>query len=205
MVTRYQPVEHAERAERPREDHYVHLHGASWADYQRLLAIRGERSSPRVTYLEGTLEIMTPSRQHESIKSTLGRLVEVWCLERDLEFSAYGSWTIDAESAERGVEPDECYVFGGALEPERPDLAIEVIWTSGGLDKLDVYRKLRVREVWFWRAGRVQPYALRDERYEAVEQSELLPGLDLAELASFVERPTTSEAVRAYRAAIRGR
>lgn len=25
---------------------------------------------------------------------------------------------------------------------DRPDIAVEVIWTSGGLDKLEIYRKL---------------------------------------------------------------
>lgn len=32
---------------------------------------------------------------------------------------------------EAGLEPDECYVIGA--EKEYPDLAIEVVWTSGGM------------------------------------------------------------------------
>jgi Uma2 family endonuclease len=75
----------------PQEDHFVHLHGATWADYERLLELRGDHSAPRIQYLEGTLEIMSPSGTHESIKSTIGRLVEAWCLEHDIEFSTYGS------------------------------------------------------------------------------------------------------------------
>jgi hypothetical protein len=31
-----------------------------------------------------------------------------------------------------------------------------VIWTSGGIDKLEVYRRLRVREVWIWKSGRIE-------------------------------------------------
>ena len=31
--------------DRPREDHFVHLHDVSWADYRRVLELRGERSS----------------------------------------------------------------------------------------------------------------------------------------------------------------
>lgn len=54
---------------RPPADDIVVLRGATWADHQRLLEIRGERSVPRLTYLEGVLEIMTPSRPHESITS----------------------------------------------------------------------------------------------------------------------------------------
>jgi Uma2 family endonuclease len=96
-------------------------------------------------------------------------------------------------------------VFG--LEPKRkrrPDLAIEVIWTSGGIDKLDVYRKLRVREIWFWEDGRIRVHALRGLHYEPAAESEVLPGIDLALLVSFLDRPTASQAIREYRAALRG-
>jgi len=191
--------------ERPsREDHFVHLRGATWADYQRLLEIRGDHSAPRITYLEGTLEIMSPSRSHESIKSLIGCLVEAFCAERGIEFSTYGSWTLENKETERGVEPDECYVFGEVREPARPDLAIEVVWTSGGLNKLEVYRKLGVREVWYWRRGKFEVHVLRGEQYTLAPASEAVPGIDLEQLASFIDRPTTSRAIREYREALRG-
>jgi Uma2 family endonuclease len=199
------PATLLERNDRPQEDHFVRFRGVTWADYQRFLELRGERSAPRITFLEGTLEIMSPSRSHGTIKSIIGRLVEVYCLERGVDFSTYGSWTLESEESERGAEPDECYVFGEVRDPERPDLAIEVVWTSGGLDKLEVYRKLGVREVWYWRKGRILLHALRGERYEPITSSEVLPGIDPAELASFVDRPTTSQAIRDYREALRAR
>ena len=44
------------------------------------------------------------------------------------------------------IEADECYVVGVLeAEPERPDLAVEVVWTGGGLSKLEVYRGLGAR------------------------------------------------------------
>lgn len=192
-------------SEIPREDHFVVLRGATWADYQRLQQVRGNQSAPRITYVEGLLQIMSPSRTHESIKSVIGCLVEVFCLESAVEFSTYGSWTIEDEAVQRGVEPDECYVFGRVDEPVRPDLAIEVVWTSGGIDKLRVYRGLGVGEVWFWKRGVITPYVLREGEYEAALRSEVLPGIDLVQLASFVDRRTTSEAMRAYRAALAAR
>lgn len=197
------PAALLDRDDRPQEDHIVCLHGVTWADYQRLLEVRGDHSAPRLTYLEGSLEIMSPSRNHESIKSLIGRLVEAYCLERDIEFSTYGSWTLESQEHERGAEPDECYVFGEAGEPERPDLAIEVVWTSGGLNKLEVHRKLGVREVWYWRRGRIQVHLLRGDAYEPAAASEALPEIDLEQLASFLDRPTTSQAIRDYRAAFR--
>ncbi len=183
-------------------DRFVHLRGVTWADYQRLLEIRGEASSPRFTYLEGVIEIMSPSRKHESLKSIIGRLVETYCQVRGVEFDAFGSWTLEKKEAERGAEPDECYVFGEVSDPERPDLAIEVVWTSGRLDKLEVYRKLGVPEVWYWRRGVLSVHVLRGDRYEEVTASEVLPGIDLTQLASFVEGRTASQAMREYRAAL---
>src|SRR3954470_4461056 len=116
--------------ETPLEDKIVRLRGLRWSDYQRMLEVGGDSAVPRLAYLDGELEIMTPSRPHESIKSRIGRLVEVWCLEQGIEFSPYGSWTLESKPKEAGAEADECYVFGEVLEPARPDLAIEVIWTS---------------------------------------------------------------------------
>src|SRR3954463_14299693 len=150
----------------PVEDKIVVLRGVSWSDYQRMLEVRGEKAVPRLAYLDGELEIMTPSRPHESIKSRIGRLVEVWCLEHGIEFSPYGSWTLESKPKEAGVEADECYVFGVEPEPARPDLAIEVVWTSGGIKKLEIYKRLGVAEVWFWKRGRITVHVLVGGEYQ---------------------------------------
>jgi Uma2 family endonuclease len=191
-------AQYRERDDSPAEDHIVCLHDIGWDDYERLLAMRGDHSAPRISYLEGEVEIMSPSQTHEAIKSLIGRLVETYCLERDIHFSTYGSWTLKARDRSRGAEPDECWIFGEAVA-ERPHLAVEVVWTSGRIDKLDIYRKLGVAEVWYWRHGRIQPYCLRGERYVPVTASEVLPGLDLDLLTSFLDRTSTYDAIRGYR------
>lgn len=190
-----------QRDDAPTGDQFVHLRDVSWEDYERLLEMRGDRSAPRIAYLEGTVEIMTPSREHEGLKSVIGCLVEVYCLVSGVEFQTYGSWTIKERKEERGVEPDECYVFGTEL-PARPHLAIEVIWTSGGMNKLAIYRRLGVSEVWVWRRGRIAVHVLRGDEYEAAARSLDLPGIDLDQLTTFLDRPTTSQAMREYRAAL---
>jgi Uma2 family endonuclease len=191
--------------EAPRDDHVVIVHNAAWSDYQRFLELRGDHPVPRVAYLEGVLQLMSPSQDHESLKSLIGRLVEVWCLERGIEFSPFGSWTLESKEDERGVEPDECYVFGDKRGVRLPHLAIEVIWTSGRLDKREIYRKLGVPELWFWRRGRIHVYVLRGESYEESPHSEALPGIDLAELAGYLDRPSASRAILEYRAALQAR
>jgi Uma2 family endonuclease len=184
-----------------RIDQRVCLHDVSWEDYEAVLRMRGEGAGPRICYLEGELEIMSPSRDQESIKKLLARLLEVYALETGLELDGYGSMTIRERPKERGAEPDECYAIGGPKE--WPDLAIEVIWTQGGIDKLELYRGLGVRELWIVRDGRIEVHALRADRYERVAASELLPGLDLRVLAGFLGAESQTQAVRAYQQVLR--
>jgi Uma2 family endonuclease len=185
----------------PREDHRVYLHGVSWADFEKLLAIRGDVAGPRVTYWEGELELMSPSSHHERIKTLIGRLLEAYAEETGLALNGYGAWTLKDEPRERAVEPDECYVLG--TEERTPDIAIEVIWTHGGMDKLPVYAGLGVREVWVWERGTIAVYRLRRGSYEPIRKSEVLPDLDVETLASFVERQDQTAAVRDYRKTLR--
>ena len=194
-------TQYRQRDDRPVDDHIVYLHDVSWDDYERLLTMRGDHSAPRISYLEGEVEIMSPSKTHEGIKSLIGRLVETYCLERDIPFNTYGSWTLKSQDRSRGAEPDECWVFGDT-PADRPHLAIEVVWTSGRIDKLDIYRKLGVAEIWYWRQGGIQPYCLRGEQYVPVTESEVLPGLNLELLTEFLDRPSTSDAIRGYRQAL---
>jgi Uma2 family endonuclease len=189
----------------PVEDQIVVLRDATWADFQRMLELKGDRTAPRLAFLEGVLEIMSPSRSHEALKSLIGQLVEVFCLAKGIDFNAYGSWTLEDKASGRGIEPDECYVFGDGSGAARPELAIEVIWTSGGPNKLEIYRGLGVPEVWIWRQGRITAHVLRGDRYEQVTASARLPGIDLAELAGLLDRPTASQAIREYRAALERR
>jgi len=191
-----------EHDDTPIGDAIVTLRGLSWLDYERMLETRGESSVPRLAYLEGTLEVMTPSKSHEGLGSRIGRLVEAWCEQREIEFSPYGSWTLNKKEAAAGLEPDECYVFGIAPDAEQPDLAIEVIWTSGGLKKLEIYPRLGIKEVWFWRRGRISMHVLGADGYAEARSSLFLPGIDVVELASFLDRPAASQSVREYRAAL---
>jgi Uma2 family endonuclease len=155
-----------------------------------------------VAYLDGALELMRPSRDHERLASYIGCLIEAYALERGLDLSPYGSWTLRNAAKAGGLEPDECYIVGSDQSAERPDLAIEVVWTSGGIDKFEIYRRLSIPEVWIWRDGVITVYALRDDAYAAVEHSAQLPDIDLRLLTSFLDHPTAMQAVRAFRKAL---
>ena len=185
-------------------DQRVLLYGRRFEDYEILLAVRGDSAGPRMSFLEGTIELMSPSAEHESIKTVIARLLEAWAEERGVPLNGFGSWTLKNAFFERGAEPDECYIVGPAIGKEVPDFAIEVQWTRGGISKLDLYRGLGVPELWIWRrSGEISIYALGDGRYDRVPESGVLPGLDVTELASYVRPQDQTAAVRAYRAALR--
>jgi len=186
------------------QDQRVCLHDIAWEDYEALLAIRGERAGLRITFLKGELELMSPSVTHEGYKTLLGRLLEAWAEERGVELEGFGSWTVKSQAVERGAEPDECYLIGPlAGKPEVPDIAIEVVWTAGGIDKLEVYRGLRVPEVWVWKDGALRFFALEGDGYLACPRSRLLPGLDPALIARCMGEASQTQAVRVLRSALR--
>ena len=186
------------------EDHRIVLHNVSWELYEQILQARGECSVPRVAYCEGVLELMSPSHDHERITKMLARLLEMYAVARGVDLYGIRSWTIRKKLKERGVEPDECYSLGIEVPKERPDLAIEVVWTSGGIDKLEIYRKLGVPEVWIWQRGKISVHGLRGEQYVQLPRSELLPGFDIEHALPFLTRPDQPVAVREYWAWLQG-
>ena len=125
------------------------------------------------------------------------RLLEIGC--------GYGHLLRLAKA--RGAEPDECYTIGPKAKDAPPQIAIEVVVSNPLLDKLDVYAGLGVAEVWIWHSPsrNIAVHRLRGGKYEVVVASELLRGLDLGLLASFVKSGENHTAlVKSYRAALRG-
>lgn len=187
-------------------DQIIVLRNIPWEQYDALCEARKDSAGPRMAYLDGTLEIMSPARKHEHEKTLIARLVETYGEEAGLSLNGFGSETFRKKAKDAGVEPDECYCVGPAKK--FPDLAIEVIHTSGDIDKLEIYRRLKVGEVWFWQKGRFWVYALSGRRYALHEGSVVLPGIDLDELTRIVvatDESHQTEAVRAYRRALRRR
>ena len=78
----------------------VLLSGVAWSTYEALLADT-QSSGTRFTYDRGYLEIMSPSREHEHIKSLLGRMIEAMTEELDIPISTGGSTTLKAELKQR--------------------------------------------------------------------------------------------------------
>ncbi len=80
-----------------------------------------------------------------------------------------------------------------------PDLAIAVVITSGGPDKLKRYRALGVREVWFWENGEISVYQPTSTVYQQVDESQLVKGINLDRLAQCAAIASRSQAVKAFK------
>ncbi len=189
----------------PLSEARIILPHVSWPQYETLIAMFGDRPRLRLTYLEGNLEIITISPEHEMLKKMITRLIEAYALERDIDLFSCGSATFRREATASGLEPDESYCIG--TRKEYPDLAIEVVISSGSIDKLKVYQGLGVKEVWFWQDNRFSLYRLNDSssEYDSIEQSTFFPELDFTLLATHIQPESEPQAVKAFLQALRQR
>ncbi len=188
-------------------DQIVVLRNLTWEQYEAIDRAKGNAPQPLAAYLDGELELVTTSSQHERVKKLLGRLVDAYAEERGLRLDGFGHATLRRKAKRAGVEPDDWYRT--RKRSKVPDLAIEVVFTSGGVDKLEIYRRLGVAEVWFWVNGKIWVYTLKDGAYEESARSSALPKIDLGELERIIAASDDDtdqiEIIRAFRASLHSR
>ena len=173
----------------------------SWQEFVVLENLLASSGSFRITYLDGWIELMTVGEPHELIKKSLAILLEAYFIEMGIEFIPVGNATRRGEEKGTSFEPDESYYLGE--KKDNPDLAIEVILTSGSLEKLEKYRRFKIPEVWLWENNQLYVYALISSEYHLVNYSQLLPDLDLDLLVRCVQMPSRLEAMNAFKAGMR--
>jgi Uma2 family endonuclease len=183
-----------------REQRFLMPGTYSWQEFEALEALLVASPGLRITYLDGSIELMTLGEAHEQIKSLIGMFLETYFIAIGLEFIPVGSATRRGAAEKTSFEPDESYYLG--TKKEHPDLAIEVILTSGNLQKLEKYSRFQIPEVWLWEDERLQIYILAETEYQLVSRSQLLPELDLDLLVRCVLMSSRLEAMKAFRAAM---
>ncbi|MEG3846196.1 Uma2 family endonuclease [Microcoleus sp. herbarium19] len=173
------------------------LQDISWETYEQLLEIFAERSTPRMTYYQGTLELMVPLPEHERYSWTLGRLIVALSEEIGIEIIGLKSSTWRSEPKKAGNEADECfYIQNEALMRGKltidlkndppPDLVVEMDLTSSSINKMAVYAELKVPEVWIWKKGKLIINILTDTGYAESETSLAFASFPVKELAQFM-------------------
>ncbi len=180
----------------------VVLRGVSWTTYQALIRDLESEPGKRLTYDQGTLEIMVPLPPHERYKSLMGRLVEVTTEETETEIASLGSTTWSREDLQKGLEADECYYIQNeqavrgkseidlSTDPP-PDLAIEVDNTSSSMNRMEIYAALGVPEVWRYQGEILTIYRLVEGEYRPQDTSTALPLLQQRDILRFLQASQT--------------
>jgi len=197
------------------------MSNVDWRTYSRLLHIFAERPGVRLTYDRGELEIMSPTLQHDDDSRFLCILVFALAEELSLPLKPGGSTTLRRRLKKRGIEADECFWIANApriagrrrldlrTDPP-PDLAIEVDVTHGSLDRLSIYARLGVPEVWRVDGDVLTFHVLDTDRtYRDATISRSFPLLTPAALLGFLQQSRTSDddtvVIRGFREWVRER
>jgi Uma2 family endonuclease len=195
----------------------VFLRNISWSTYE---AILDDAATPRgrIAYDEGTLEIMVPLLPHENAKRGIGRLIEVFTEELQIDIRSVSSTTFKRKDVLGGFEADESYYVAHAAEVRGkeeidltvdppPDLVIEIDISRTSMNKLRIYGALGVPEVWLYDGSSLRIYVHRQgEQYEETSSSDVLPGLPIEKLIDFLSQRHTlgeTEWIRAFRKWVR--
>jgi Uma2 family endonuclease len=174
------------------------LDDIDWRTYTRILrAFETSGHRMRLTYDRGTLEIMSPLWEHEEPAYLLGRFVDVLVEELNLPYRAGRSVTLRRRRVRQGLESDNCYWIASAarlqgksrldlrVDPP-PDLAIERDLTHSSLDRLSIYARLRVLEVWRLDSQGLAFHVLQGGGYQVQTHSCNFPQLASADLIPFL-------------------
>jgi len=177
------------------------INDLTWGGYRRIGDTIRDRPAFRLTYDDGTLEIMTTSYEHEDVKYLLGRIIDTIVEEARMPIKPGGSMTFQREDLEKGLEPDQCYYSQNAsaiagkksidlaIDPP-PDLCIEVDVANRSIDRLSIYAKMKMPEVWRWELGKIIVYSLQKSGLykKGTTSNRFIKGLNVAEVATFVRK-----------------
>lgn len=192
-----------------RPDGFV-MQNVSWTSYTQL-ADEIETGGTRIIYDQGQFEIMTTSAQHEQVKKITARLLETWAYENDWPVTGWGNVTLRRRDLRVGLEADECYFIETPVPPATPgefdlmtypppDLAIEVEITRSAIDKISIYARLGVPEIWRWTGEQfIVLHRQDDGQYAIRDASRFLPDLPMADLGELVRLALRTDQLTAVR------
>ncbi|MGF1542631.1 MAG: Uma2 family endonuclease [Pleurocapsa sp.] len=174
----------------PKPDHTLSLAEMTWEDYQQFNS--EEYAGYRVSYFNGVITLVSPSKNHERIAQTIAILVSAYCRKYNLPYFPLGSTRLENQPL-AAKEPDVSFAFN--TDKDLADLAIEVIFSSGSLDDLNKYQAIGVPEVWFWKNNQMIFYQLQTQGYIEIETSQFLPNLTSKTLETFANQGLTQNSL----------
>ena len=188
-MTQLKFIDLIERDNLQQKDKLFICSDTSWDEYEAILQQKANSSAYRISFLNGVLKIMSPSRNHEIIKDFIYLLIVAYCDAIELDYYPVGSTTLKQKDKSVGKEPDTSFCFNDLKQI--PDLAVEVIFSSGSVEDLEKYRKLGVKEVWFWINNQLEIYVLVGDSYQKQNKSDNLANLDVKLLNKYINQVLT--------------
>jgi Uma2 family endonuclease len=185
-MTQLSFIDFIEQDSLQRKDKLFMCSDISWDEYEAILQRKADSSTYRISFLNGVLKIMSPSRNHEIIKDFIYLLVVSYCDAIELDYYPIGSTTLKQKDKSVGKEPDISFCFNSLKEI--PELAVEVVFSSGSIEDLEKYQKLGVKEVWFWIKDRLEIYVLEAKNYQKKNESYNLASLDANVLSKYISQ-----------------
>ena len=152
----------------------------SWAEYEQLLAGRGDQSVPRLKYATGYLTLKMPTFEHGQLNAIIVDLM-VAILNQQLRDYIHTTPVTLQIPEQAGIEPDHCFWLNNwaavngksrinlATDPP-PDIAIEVDVTN--FTNVADYQPFQVAEVWLIRGDSLAIFALTAEGYHQTNASQ---------------------------------
>lgn len=187
----------------PKKEEPLLFEGLTWREFKAVEQLL-DRPGYRLSFLDGVLEVRRmPGEPHETVKKRISALIELYLLTTGFDFTPTGSMTLESEAGAVKREADESYKL--APGRVRPDLAIEVVFTSGGINKLEAYRRLKIPEVWFWEDGVLEIYHLQGDinpEYGKIPSSEEVKGIDLELLLRCISMVNHVDAIKTFQQAL---
>ena len=180
----------------PMGEKRITLRNLDWQKYQQMRQLLGDRTSARLTYDRGTLEITMPLEEHETAARMIELFIRILVAGLGLKMKTMGSTTLNREDLDRGAEPDDCYYIQNqplvagrrvnlATDPP-PDLIVEVDITRTDINKNRLYASLGVPEFWRFNGETWRIYHLQDQSYVECDRSPTFAIVEKADLYRFL-------------------
>lgn len=189
----------------PSEQRLV-LDQIKWQKYEAILADNRSQRTARFTYDRGRLEMMHPLDEHERCHKLIESLLLVLADELKLRLEGYKAPTLKRTDLQLGTEPESAYYI--QHEPEMrgqseinletdppPDLILEVALSKSAIDKLPIYARLGIPEVWRYLSqpgdnflkGKLLIYQLQDQGYVESSSGFAFPFLPAGKILQFID------------------
>jgi len=176
------------------------VHSLTWEQLEEFDRSLEDFAGVKLGYLDGTLEIMTIGEEHEDVKAIMRLLLEAYLRAKGIRSYSRGNPTLGRKEQGARNEPDESFSIGN--RSQYPDLVFEVTVTSGGIDRLEGYRRIGVTEVWYWEDGVLTIHRLQNQRYEQVKNTELVKDFPVDLFTQHLIYPDQYDAVTNFLEAI---